>query len=465
MSVIVTPVRAGWLVPARRLQRVALVLARHGFGELVDRINMVGVADVLPAGARASGNEDLERLGARIARVLTDLGPTYIKLGQLLATRADLFPQEIIQALSKLHAQAAPMPPHITMRTIERALGMPVGVAFQWWNPTPLAAASIGQVHRARLKSGEHVVLKVQRPGLRPVVAADLALLRVLAQLLAQTSPELQALDPLALVEAFERSILAELDFYREADNARRLAELLAGAPEVRVPLVYAEWTRPGLLVLEHVQGQRLDQLDEPARRRARRRLLRAFARQVLDHGVFHADPHPGNVLVEPDGRLVLLDLGAVDEIDRTLRAGLVRLVRAAALRRKAALADAVIALAPKPIPRLDRPRLEHELAVMVDTVAAQGGGARVLAQMVAVGRTHRLRMAPALLTLVRALALLDGVLRGLDPTRDPVVDLRREMALAAVRKALRPARMVTRFVVRVVVYLEQRLQVAASRV
>src|SRR5262249_25261540 len=154
------------------------------------------------------------------------------------------------------------------------------------------------------------------------------------AQLLAQAVPEVAALDPLSLVDAFERSITAELDFRREADNARRLAELLAGAAEVRVPRIYHEWTRPTLLVMEHVDGKKLSQLTEPERRVVRNKLLRAFTRQILDHGVFHADPHPGNVLIEPSGRVVLLDLGAVDAVDAGLRASLGRLVRAMALGR-----------------------------------------------------------------------------------------------------------------------------------
>jgi ubiquinone biosynthesis protein len=252
--------------------------------------------------------------------------------------------------------------------------------------------------------------------------------MRFFSSLLASAIPELAALDLPSLLDAFERSITAELDYTREAANAARLHELLARAPEVRVPRIYDELTRPTLLVMEEVRGRKLSELTDDEQKAARARLLRAFSRQILDHGVFHGDPHPGNVLVEDSGRLVLLDLGAVESVEAPLRAGLGRLVRALALGRRRALADAVLALSPTGAPvDVDRARLERELAQLVADAGGQADGARVLGQMVAVGRNHRLRLHPSLLALVRAMALLDGVLRGLDPARDLVADLRRE--------------------------------------
>jgi ubiquinone biosynthesis protein len=424
------PMKGGWLVPAGRMHRVAFVLARHGFGELADRV-LTG---------RSEGNlvRNRERVGERVARVLADLGPTYVKLGQLLATRQDLFPPEVTRALGQLHSGVPPMKPRLVLRAVENALGVPADNAFSFFDEEPLAAASIGQVHRARLRTGEDVVVKVQRPGLPATIAADLQLLRWMASLLARAMPEVAALDPESLVDAFDRSITAELDFRRESENAQRLAALLADAPEVRVPRVYHTYTRRTLLVLEHVHGKKLRDLDELGRQRARKALLRAFARQILDHGVFHADPHPGNVLVEPNGRVVLLDLGAVDAVDEPLRTGLGRLVRAVALGRRRALCEAVLSLSPNgSAVSIDRGRLENDLQQLLND-ANQGDGARVLGGMVGIGRNHRLKMAPSLVALVRALALLDGVLRGLDPARDLVSDLRKEMLLFFTRSARR---------------------------
>jgi len=400
-----------------------MVLARHGLGHVLD------------GGAPA---ERRERLATRVAQVLAELGPTYVKLGQLLATREDLFPPDVTRALGALHADVPPMKPAVVLRVARRALGRPLETVFAWFDPSPLAAASIGQVHRARLRNGEPVVVKVQRPGLQAQIAADLALLRQVAAVLAWRYPEIAAWDPQSLVDAFERSLGAELDFRREARNAEKLAAALDGAPEVRVPQVYAEWTRRDLLVMEWIQGRRLTALSPLERVDARRRLLRAFSRQVLDHGVFHADPHPGNMLVEDDGRLVLLDLGAVDALERPLRSKLGRLVRALAMRRPRALTEAVLQLSPPPQP-IDRPRLEGDLGLLVGDLKDRKNGAKVLARMVAIGRTYRLKMPPTLVALVRALALLDGVLRMLDPARDVVGDLRREFVVFLGRRLLWP--------------------------
>ena len=418
----------GWIVPAgvwapaMRMQRVAAVLLRHGFGEILER--------------RRPRPDSAARTAQRVARVLADLGPTFIKLGQLLGTREDLFPPEVTRALGSLHANVPPMKPRTVERQLRAALGRDFDRAFSALDPHPLAAASIGQVHRARLRTGEDVVVKVQRPGLARMVAADLALMRFFASLLSQAIPEVAALEPVALLEAFERSITAELDFTREADNAVRLGLLLDGAREVRVPRIYRALTRTTVLVMEEVHGRRVTELAEPEQKAARAALLRAFSRQILDHGVFHADPHPGNVLVEASGRLVLIDLGAVEQVDHALRAGLGRLVRALALGKKRALADAVLSLSPHgSAVAVDRARLEAELAARVRDAGGQADGARVLGQMVALGRTHKLALHPSLLALVRALALLDGVLRGLDPARDLVADLRKEWLLSCGRR------------------------------
>jgi ubiquinone biosynthesis protein len=423
------------VIPAARLQRVAFVLTRHGFGEVVARLG-IGLGII----GDGSAPGERKRLGERLTRVLADLGPTYIKLGQLLATREDVLPPEITTALKSLHGEVPPMSPDKAVRAAREALGNKTfTTTFAEFDRVPIAAASIGQVHRARLKSGEEVVVKVQRTGLREQVTADLQILRWLAGALQRAMPEVAAIDPLPLVDAFEQSILGELDFRREAANAARLGNLLAGAPEVRVPRIIPRLTRETLLVMERIHGCRLDKLDEEAQKEARAKLLRAFTRQILDHGVFHADPHPGNVLVEADGRVVLLDLGAVDALDAPLRAGLGRLIRAIALGRKRALCDAVLALSPDGAAvSIDRAALERELASLVAEMGAQASGAKVIGDMVAIGRKHRLRMDPKLVALVRALALLDGVLRGLDPARDLVADLRREAVAALFRRVRR---------------------------
>jgi ubiquinone biosynthesis protein len=421
----------GWLHAARRLQRIGLVLARHGFGEVVDRVGLY--VPRLP-GADAPPTTR-ERIALRLVEVLTELGPTYIKLGQLLATRADLLPPELVQAFSKLHAEVRPLPFRDIARVIQRELGRTPQQLFERFDTECLAAASIGQVHRARLRDGREVVVKVQRPGLRTQIEADLSIIRLFAQLLAQQVPELAAYQPLALADAFARAIRLELDFHNEASNAERLRAVLGGASEVHVPEVHAEWTTERVLVMEFVAGTRLAALPEPARARVRKSLLRAFVRQMLEHGVFHADPHPGNLLALGEGRVALLDLGTIDVLDERLRAGLFRLGFALLLSRTSALSHEVLGLAHVDAREsVDRERLERDIEALVRAGSGRQGGA-LMGQMLDMSRTHALRLPAPLLALMRALAILDGVLRGLDPASDLVRDLRRELAWASLRK------------------------------
>jgi ubiquinone biosynthesis protein len=279
------------------------------------------------------------------------------------------------------------------------------------------------------------VVVKIQRPGLRAQIEADLSMMRMLATLLAQHVPEVAAYKPVALVNAFARSIEQELDFRNEAENARKLRAALRGAPEVYVPRIYEAWTTERLLVMEFVAGTKLQELAADARGPTRQAILRAFVRQMLEHGVFHADPHPGNLLALEGGRVALLDLGTIDVLEGALRARLFRLGFALLLGNQRALCHEVVGLAQTDDPsRVDRARLRADLAALLRSASA-GQGSAVIGQMLSVSRTHALHLPGPLLALMRALAILDGVVRKLEPSRDLLHDLRRELGWAALRR------------------------------
>jgi ubiquinone biosynthesis protein len=433
MQTIAAP-RVGWFDTARRFQQVGFVLAKHGFGEIVARIGL-GVPH-FPFGSQ--GRSQHQRFAKRLAATFEELGPTYVKLGQSLATRADLFPPEIIVALSALHSSVRPMPLSRVLEVIEKGLGRSYTAAFRSFERECLAAASIAQVHRATLHDGCDVAVKVQRPGLERMVQADLAIMRRLAELLAQRVAEVASYDPVGLVEAFARTIRQELDFRVEAQNARRLREALQGSSEVLIPRVHEQLTTKHVLVMEYAPGMRIDLLAPPARARVREVLLNSFVRQTIDFGIFHADPHPGNMLVHHDGRVILLDFGAIDVLERPLRRKLSRFTRALAMNRSGALCESVIAIAGgSRAEHIDRERMQRDVALLLDATS-EGKATRIVDQMFAMSRAHGLRLPPALFALMRATALLDGVLRSLAPGRDVVRDLRREFLWATMRCSMR---------------------------
>jgi ubiquinone biosynthesis protein len=426
--------QVGWFDAARRFQQVSFVLARHGFGEVVARSGVQQLA------FRSSVRSQPARFAKRLAGTLESLGATYLKLGQLLATRADLFAPEIIQALSGLHASVRPMPFAHVAKVVEAGLGQPINEAFASFERDCLAAASIAQVHRATLHDGSEVVVKVQRPGLPRLVQADLAIMHRLAELLSQQVPETASYDPVGLVGAFARSIQKELDFRGEAQNAQRLRRQLCDLPELLIPRVHDAMTSKHVLVMDFAPGVRLDELPPGERARVRKLLLRAFVRQTIDHGVFHADPHPGNLLVHPDGRVVLLDFGAIDVLEAPLRSKLSRFTLALAMGRRRAMCDAMISLAGgAPSARIDRARMQLDVHQLLDATSS-GQGTRIIELVFAMARAHGLRLPPSLLALMRTIAILDGVLRSLDPVRDIVKDLRREFLWASARRLIAAA-------------------------
>jgi ubiquinone biosynthesis protein len=423
--------RVGWFDAARRLQRVGLILARHGFGEVVARIGL----SVPQLPFRGPGPSSDERFAKRLADTCSELGPTYLKLGQLLATRADLFAPELIKALSTLHSSVRPTSFARVAKAIERELGQPYSTAFRSFDRECLAAASIAQVHRATLHDGSEVAVKVQRPGLQALVEADLTIMRRLAELMAQHIDELASYDPVGLVEAFARSIHQELDFRTEAVNAARLREALRGSRDVLVPHVHGQFTSQHVLVMEYAPGTRVNAITPEECLRVRSILLRAFVRQTLDHGVFHADPHPGNMLVHRDGRVVLLDFGAIDMLAPPLRRELSRFTLALATHRTRALCESVIAIAGSPSSqKIDRTRMQIDVQRLLGATS-RGDGAGVIDQMFSMSRAHGLRLPPSMLALMRAIAILDGVLRSLDPSSDILSDLRREFLWALLRR------------------------------
>jgi ubiquinone biosynthesis protein len=287
-----------------------------------------------------------------------------------------------------------------------------------------VASASIAQVHRAQLTTGEIVAVKVRRPGIDRIVAQDLDALRQLARLLAGHMPAVRAIDPPGLVEEFARTIRAELDLAREGRNVERCARNFTGDPTVRIPRVFWEHTTASVLTMEYLDGVRLADLTEAgvgpfAKRRIARRGADAILAQILLHGFFHADPHPGNIVVLPDQVIGFLDFGIVGRVDETLRAHLANIIRAVWRRDAKALAALAVDLT-RPLDEVSVPALTEDLAWLLDAYADVPLGdlpmIDVLADVVRTAARHRLRIPANLMLLIKAVTTIEAVGRWLDP-------------------------------------------------
>ena len=313
---------------ATRYAALARLLVRYGRSDLVSG---VGMDEFLEA---TEPSEDAAASAEQLARDLEAMGPTWVKLGQLLSTRVDLLPEPWTDALSRLQDDVEPIPFEEVERVVTDELGVSLRHGFASFDRTPLAAASLGQVHRAELPSGRQVVVKVQRPGVRQVVRDDMAALTELAEL-ADAHTELgRRYGFTQLLEQFRRSLAGELDYQREAANLTRMAELTAPFPHLLVPAPVPDYTTRSVLTMDFVPGRKVTALGPLGRldldgRVLVEELFRAYLQMILVDGFLHADPHPGNVLLTPDHRLALIDLGMVATVPARVQGQLVKLLLA----------------------------------------------------------------------------------------------------------------------------------------
>ena len=403
----------------RRYGRIVRIAARHGLGRAL-RGRWRGGAD--PARR--------QQLARSLTAALDEGGVTFVKLGQVLSTRRDLLPAEFVTELGRLQDRAAAAPWPEVAALLAEELGRPVEEVFAHVERTPLAAASIAQVHVATLVDGTEVVLKVQRPGIRPVVERDLDIVHRLARTLASTTSWGRALGVRELAAGFAAALREELDFRVEAAN---MAAVAMTARDVVVPVPHRELCSERLLVMQRLDGIPLAAAGPAIAERGldahalARTLLGTLLRQVVLDGVFHADPHPGNVLLLTDGRLALLDFGSVGRLDVTVRAALQQLLLAVDRGDPAAVADALLEVVPRP-DEIDAAALERAVGVVLARHLGPGGGAsvRMFADLVRIVAGFGLMVPPMVAAVFRALATAEGTLTGLAPGFEVVAEARR---------------------------------------
>ena len=364
---------------------------------------------------------------AEVRTTFEELGLVFVKFGQVLAVRGDLLPDVYVEELEQLHDRLPPVPFSEIESAVEHELGGPLLEHFASFERQPLGSASIAQVHKAVLPDGRAVVVKVRRRGLAERIAEDTAILADLAALADQYAPRLRAADPVTLVQEFRHGLTREMDFRREAETIRRFRAASVNVATVWIPDVVSDLSGPAVLVTEHSSGGRIDEYARnfpdkaPALARAVAELL---LHQVFESGLFHADPHPGNLFVLPDGRLCLHDFGAIGELDRATRDGLASLLDAVVRADARAVADAYLDLGLVGAD-VDRASLETELATLLRRIherpLSELSVGEVLQSLLRVGTRHRVRNPGSVLLLARAFLIAEAVMSDLDPELDVV--------------------------------------------
>lgn len=428
----------------KRYRQIVNAFARQGFGYLLDQM---GLGEMI-SWAWQSKDPEKHRLsfGARLRQVMEELGPAFIKLGQMLSTRGDLLPQEVIRELAKLQDRVPPFPFLEAKEIMQDELGASWEKDFRWVEPEPLAAASIGQVYRAELADGRQAVIKVRRPGVEQSIKVDLEIVVDLARLAENRLPKARFYHLVELMEEFARTIKLELDYTQEGRNSDRLRKNLARANLVRIPETFWQYTTARVLTMEYLAGIKLNNLNELDhhridRCRVAKNLIEVFLQQILLDGFFHGDPHPGNLAVLPDQTLVLLDFGVVGRLSEEQKIHFGALVLGITSRSSSqvirALARMGILSADK-----DSRALRRDVDLLseryYDLPLGQIRLGEVFVELLDLAFIHQLRIPSELALIVRSLITVEGIIRELHPQLS-MVEIAQPMAGKLMSRRLAP--------------------------
>lgn len=421
----------------RRYREIVQTFVRHGFGAVVGRL---GLAARLGLSEPVDQAADQRAAAQHLRRAFEELGPTFVKIGQLLSTRPDLLPRTYIDQLQLLQDSAPPLEWSVVRGVLETELGESVEELFAEIDPVPVASASLGQVHRAWLpppliegvdgeerRRGEAVVIKVQRPGVDRMVRTDLDIVFDIARWLKQRPEVLGFMDPVAIAEEFADALKGELDYEAEANNLQRFRRSFADTPRIHIPEVVWGLTTARVLVMERIEGIKVNEVErlEAAgldRHTAAEAIARMYLTSIFEHHVFHADPHPGNLWIMPDGRVGVLDFGRVHVVAPADEERLTDLVAEVLTGDAERATDRLLALDIAP-GEVHRAALERDigrlLANYMDLPLSQLHLADLLDEILRIALRHRLHLPSTWVVLLHATVMLEGVLLRLDPDLD----------------------------------------------
>jgi ubiquinone biosynthesis protein len=420
----------------RRYRTILGVLMKYGFGHFIEQLN---IDYYLELGKRiitlGKADKTLERLTQpqRLRMAMEELGPTFIKLGQLLSTRADILPASYISEFRKLQDKIPPVPSAEIIKHLEDELGAPIDDVFAEFITIPIATASIAQVHLGRLQTGEQVALKVRRPRIVQTIETDIDILTGLAYLIEQHIEGADRFNPSGLVDEFRKTITRELNFNREGRTVERFAINFAGDPEVYIPKVFWHYSRETILALEYIPGVKISEFEELRRRgydlkEIARRGADSFLKQVLEYGLFHGDPHPGNIFILPDHVICMLDYGMVGRLGHDIKEQLINLLQALLERNVDSIISQLL-YSGELTDDSDLKNLRRDLDEFIDDyyeiLLQDIKAGKLLADFIEILVHHRIHLSPDLMLLAKALVTMEGVGRQLDPEFNMIAHLR----------------------------------------
>ncbi len=408
-----------------RLREILSVLGTHGFGWVITRLNLTDTVGIKSLMEYRDPEENLYSTGQRIRMAIEDLGPTFIKLGQILSTRSDLLPVDIIEELQHLQDDVPPMTWDTIQTQVERELKRPLAELYADFTEAPLACASIAQVHRATLPDGTQVVVKVQRPNLGPRIESDLNILHFLAARSATMLPDLQLIDPVGIVTEFERAILKEMDFRTEINNIERFQASFKDFEGIHIPEVYKDFCTPAILTMEFIEGVKITQAVEELGAdpyEIAPTMLRALFKMILKDGFFHGDLHPGNILIQKDLTIALIDFGLVGRMLPGQRDRIIELIGALHREDYEAVSRVVFELGDKiPGVSYDFDAFQTDVTDILEQhftgTTLAGLEIQAFFQDIVNGAIkHQLRMSPTYTLVFKAMMTVEGIGKTLAP-------------------------------------------------
>jgi len=432
----------------KRLRYIVGVLLKHGFAPLMERLHMTRLISIparLAVRRKSRAKESLTE-PVRLRLALEELGPTFIKAGQILSTRPDILPDEYIKELLKLQDSIPPVPFGEAMRVLEGELGKPWGELFRSIEKIPVAAASIAQVHKAVTLSGRDVVIKIQRPGIEKTIATDISILKYLAGLLERHAPESRPYDPVGVTEELSLIIHKELNFNLEASFTEKFRENFRDDARVEVPGVFWDLSATRVLTMERVHGVKVDQVDELKERgidsgKVASVLMDVFFKSVFEFGLFHGDLHPGNIFVINNEKIAFVDFGMVGRVDRVMRRDLADVLISLIKEDYDAITKVYLRMGILP-ENIDRARFKREYAdALVNYLGRPAMNARfgeLLMAYVRLAASHHIRLPREFILFDKCIIELEGLMRILAPSTN-IVEASEPYAKKLLKKRLDP--------------------------